>query len=108
MKIQPPKTSGFQAGYTLITTMVLTLCMAITMTATLPRTYSGAKLNDRNNAYIAGQAAAEAATEKAIAAMVIDFRNGGLTLLSNNLTYYQTSLLPSSSENSYWTNFAFS
>jgi hypothetical protein len=108
MKTQLPQHQAFRAGYTLITTMVLTLAAAVLMTGTLSRTYSGSKLNDRNNEYIVGTAAAEAATEKAMAAMMIDFANGGEALLSNNLTSYQTRMLPTASENSYWNNFVFS
>jgi hypothetical protein len=108
MKLQRFSLRASEAGYTLITTLVIALAMAVMMTATLSRTYSGAKLNDRNNAYLAGTAAAEAATEKAMACMMIDFANGGFSLISNNLTYYMTSSVPLASENSYWTNWQFS
>src|SRR5580700_195949 len=108
MKLQRFSLRASEAGYTLITTLVIALAMAVMMTATLSRTYSGAKLNDRNNAYLAGTAAAEAATEKAMACMMIDFANGGVSLISNNLTYYMTSSVPLASENSYWTNWQFS
>ena len=108
MKTQIPKRHASETGYTLITTMVLTLAAAVLMAGTLSRTYSGSKLNDRNNAYIVGACAAEAATEKALAAMMIDFANGGEALLSNNLTSYQTRMLPTTSENSYWSNYVFS
>ena len=34
--------------------------------------------------------------------MMVDFANGNEALVVTNLTFYQTSLLPSSSESSYW------
>jgi hypothetical protein len=108
MKPQPLPRRASEAGYTLITTMVLTLAAAVLMAGTLQRSYSGSKLNDRNNAYISGTAAAEAATEKTMARMMVDFASGGEATLSNNITYYETQLLPTASENSYWTNFVFS
>src|ERR1700722_541047 len=108
MKTQSFNPHASRAGYTLITTMVLALAAAVLMTGTLTRTFSGSKLNDRNNAFITATAAAEAATEKAMARMMVDFSIGGEALLSNNLPYYQNSLLPTSSENAYWNNFVFS
>ena len=116
MKIHLCHRNTSQTGYTLITTMVLTLAAAVLMAGTLTRSFSGAKLNDRNNAYIVGTSAAEAATEKVMAQMMIDFANGGLTLITNNISTYQTGLLPgmyggvvNTNENpSYWSNFVFS
>src|SRR5579859_3195987 len=96
-----------QDGYSLITTMVLTAAATIVLGATLTRTLTGSKLNDRNNQYQIAGAAAEAATEKVLSRMAVDFANGGEQLLSNNLAIYQ-SMVPTSAESPYWTNFQFS
>lgn len=108
MKIQLSNRHASQTGYTLITTMVIALAASVLLAGTLSRTFSNTKLNDRNNAYICGTAAAEAATEKVMAQMMVDFATGGLTLITNNLSHYQTGMLPSTNENSYWANFVFS
>ncbi len=107
MNLRIPPAGKPQAGYTLLTTLVLTGAITAMLAATLSRTMTSAKLNDRNNAWQAANAAAEAATEKVLSRMMVDFANGGETSLSNNLSTYRTTL-PTSSENSFWTNFLFS
>jgi hypothetical protein len=96
-----------QAGYTLLTTLMLTGCITAMVAATLTRTLTEAKLNDRDNDFQAAGAAAEAATEKVLSRMLVDFRSGGESLLSNNLSIYRA-MVPTTNENSYWTNFLFS
>ncbi len=108
MNLRTPPAAQAQAGYTLLTTLVLTGCITAMLAATLSRTMTEAKLNDRNNAWQSANAAAEAATEKVLSKMMVDFANGGEASLSNNMTTYRTGMLPTTSENSYWTNFMFS
>lgn len=96
-----------QAGYSLITTMVLTAAATIVLGSTLSRTLTSSKLNDRNNQYNVCGAAAEAATEKVLSRMAVDFANGGEQALSNNLAAYR-STVPTPAENPFWTNFQFS
>ncbi len=103
----PPSSHSRQAGYSLITTLVLTAAATIVLGATLTRTLTGSKLNDRNNQYQIAGAAAEAATEKVLSRMAVDFANGGEQLLSNNLPTYR-GLVPTAAENPYWNNFQFS
>jgi hypothetical protein len=97
-----------RAGYTLLTTLILTGAITAMLAATLSRTMTGEKLNDRDNAWQSANAAAEAATEKVLSRMMVDFANGAEVSLSNNLTLYRTGLLPTTNENSFWTNFVFS
>lgn len=107
MNLRIPSAAKPQAGYTLLTTLVLTGAITAMLAATLSRTMTNAKLNDRNNAWQSANAAAEAATEKVLSRMMVDFANGGETSLSNNLSTYRATL-PTTSENSFWTNFLFS
>ncbi len=100
-----------QAGYALLVVLVLTAASALIMSGTIARTYTVAKLNDRNNQYAVTQQAAEAAAEKVYARMAYDFSTPGLALgaVHSNITssLYAT-YLPNATENPYWTNFVFS
>jgi hypothetical protein len=97
------------AGYALLMVMLMTAVSVVILAGTLSRTYSEARINDRNNQYIANQNAAEAAVEKAFARMAYDFWTPGLGLgcvVSNvESGFYQTNL---PNENEYWNNFVFS
>jgi hypothetical protein len=108
MNLRTPPAARPQAGYTLLTTLILTGCITAMLAATLSRTMTSAKLDDRNNAWQSANAAAEAATEKVLSRMMVDFANGGETSLSNNLTTYRTGMLPTTNESTFWTNFLFS
>ncbi len=108
MNLRTPPRNPRQSGYTLLTTLILTGAITAMLAATLSRNMTNEKLNDRDNAWQSANAAAEAATEKVLARMMVDFAAGGEVTLSNNLSLYQTSLLPTTNENSYWTNFLFS
>src|SRR5581483_879730 len=107
MKTPRSSRAASQAGYTLITTLVLTAITTAGLAATLSRTYTVAKLNDRETAYLMANTAAEAATEKVLSMMMVDFANGGETTLSNKISFYRT-MIPTTTENSFWTNFQFS
>jgi hypothetical protein len=102
-----PRNAG-RAGYTLLTTLILTGAITAMLAATLSRTMTGEKLNDRDNAWQSANAAAEAATEKVLSRMMVDFAAGGELSLSNNLSLYQTGMLPNTNESSFWTNVVFS
>lgn len=92
-------------GYALVIVLVLVACMMLIMSSTLTRTYSVAKLNDRNTQFVNGQNAAEAAVEKVYARLAYDFVNFGLGGVTNNLSIYRSSI---PNEDSYWSNFQFS
>lgn len=107
MKTKFPTRSQSNRGYALLMVVVLVACMMIIIAGTLSRTYSVAKLNDRNVQYTICQNAAEAATEKVYARMAYDFVSFGLGGVTNNLSIYRNSI-PSSTEDPYWSNFQFS
>ena len=94
-------------GYTLVIVLLMIVVSLIAFQASLTRTYTEAHLNERNNQYVAGQNAAEAATELAIARMRYDYLVAGLGAMSNNLPICRTNL-PNVADNSYWGNYRFS
>ena len=108
MKLPQLRRQSSQTGYTLLTTLILTAAATALLAATLSRSTTVEKLNDHDNAYQVANAAAEAATEKVLSRMAVDFANGGELALSNNLTSYQSNMLPNSTESSFWSNFVFS
>ncbi|MFO1487144.1 MAG: hypothetical protein U1F65_01580 [Verrucomicrobiota bacterium] len=99
------------AGYALLIVLGMTAASALILSGTLRRTYTVSKLNDRNNQYSLTLNAAEAACEKVYARICYDFSTPGLALgavTSNTASGLYANYIPSSSENSYWTNFVFS
>jgi hypothetical protein len=109
MKIQLDPRARRQSGYSaLFITLILVAATVLMLGATLSRTTSSVRLNDRNCDYVVGTGAAEAAVEKVLSRMMVDFANSGESLVISNLSYYQTSLLPTTTENSYWSNFVWS
>jgi len=63
-------------------------------------------LISRNNLNYRSIAAAEAATEKVLAQVSRDFKNGGESIVYGNLNTYRA-LVPNSTENPLWGNYAF-
>jgi hypothetical protein len=61
----------------------------------------------RNNEYFATSYAAESATEKALSAMVADDQDYGEGIVFSQTSYY-AGLIPTASDNYYWTNYQFS
>ena len=70
------------------------------------QTAQSARDADRGSQYYVNAAAASAATEKVLAQMNADFLTNGQAYVDANLAHY-SSLVPSASDNSYWTNFMF-
>ena len=108
MKALPARHSATESGYTLATTLVLTTIASLLLAASLMRTATVSQLNDRNNSYLAANAVAEAATEKVLSQMMVDFRYGGEAALAKNLSQYQTALLPNTSESGVFADYQFS
>jgi hypothetical protein len=94
-------------GYALLMVLVMVACMMIVMGGTVTRTYTVAKLNDRNLQQSLCQNAAEAAVEKTYARLAYDFQNSGLGGVTNNLSIYRAGI-PSTTEDPYWGKFQFS
>jgi hypothetical protein len=95
------------AAHALLTVMCITAASMIVLGATMNRTMGTANMNARNNQYVAGLYAAEAATEKVFAMMKADFLSGNLTQITNHLGQYQAAI-PRSSESAYWNKYQFS
>jgi hypothetical protein len=96
------------AGYALMMTMVILATCLVIMAATLNRTMTVAKLNARNAQFGTGLNAAEAAVQKAVAAMNFYFLTEGVGGVTNHLGLFQTGCIPNSAECPFWTNFVFS
>lgn len=98
-----------QAAYiALFIVLVLVGASVLLLSATLSRSTSNVRLNDRSTLYTSGNSAAEAAVEKVLARMMVDFDEYGEAQVITNLSLYRTGLLPTSTENLYWTNFIWS
>lgn len=70
------------------------------------QTAQSARDADRGSQFFVNAAAADAATEKALAQMTADFLTNGEAFVDTNLAYYST-LVPSAADNAYWTNYTF-
>jgi hypothetical protein len=98
------------AGNTLLLVLVITAATMIVLTATMNRTIGASTMNARNNQYMAGLYAAEAATEKVLAMMKTDFLSGNLVAITNHLPQYRAAI-PTASDGancSYWGQYQFS
>ncbi|MGO8929928.1 MAG: hypothetical protein ACLQU3_23925 [Limisphaerales bacterium] len=95
------------AGHALLIVLCITAASMIVLAATMNRTVGNSNLNARNNQYVAGLYAAEAATEKVFGMMKTDFLAGNLTAITNHLGQYQGAI-PLGSENAYWNQYQFS
>ncbi|MFM2081545.1 MAG: hypothetical protein RL380_236 [Verrucomicrobiota bacterium] len=94
------------AGFALLIVLLFCGITLIILASTVTRSVSTARMNDRSNQFLVLTAAAEAATEKVIARLNDDYRNGGDNAIINNLSTYRTDV-PTATESSYWTNFSF-
>ena len=95
------------AGHALLIVMCITAASMVVLAATMNRTIGTSTMNARNNQYVAGLYAAEAATEKVFAMMKADFLAGNLTAITNHLGLYRAAI-PLPSENAYWSQYQFS
>ena len=95
------------AGYALLMVLILAAVSIVALTATMSRNASDAKMNERNNLYVTDLFAAEAAVEKVIGRMKVDYFAGGDGYITNNLSIYRA-MRPLASEDPYWGNFQFS
>src|ERR1700753_2685636 len=96
-----------RAGYALLITMALATAATVLLTGVMDWSMQNSTLAARNDEYFTTTYAAEAATEKARAAMTADFQNYGAGQVSANMTAYKN-LMPTASDSYYWTNYTFS
>lgn len=109
MNAKPASRKRRAAGYALLMVLIISVASIVILSGTLRRTYTVAKMNDRNNQFVLCQNAAEAAVDKVFAKMSHDFSTPGLGLMyiSNNLDTIYRVAYPKSTEDPFWTNFVF-
>jgi hypothetical protein len=95
------------AGHALLIVLCIVAATLTVLAATMNRTIGTASNNARNNQYVAGLYAAEAATEKVFGMMKSDFLACNLTGITNHLSLYQGAI-PTSTEDPYWGQYQFS
>ncbi|HEY1171829.1 MAG TPA: hypothetical protein VGH19_10700 [Verrucomicrobiae bacterium] len=94
-------------GFALLLVLVFISIGLLLMTASLSYTSNSAQLNERNNQYNSTMLAAEAATEKVVGNMIMDFKTYGQPGIANNMNNYRA-MVPTYAENTYWSSFQFS
>jgi hypothetical protein len=89
--------------------IVMLLCVGALLVAASVVQWSNVGGSDvaRNNEFYAASYAAEAATEKALASVVVDYENYGAPLVCSKLSTY-SNIIPATSDSPYWGNYTFS
>ncbi|MBI3881780.1 MAG: hypothetical protein HY301_17160 [Verrucomicrobia bacterium] len=103
----PTRTPAAQGGYALIMSVVFMAVALLALGGALNWTASNSMVNERHNQYFESLYAAEAATEKVVARMATDFRNGDQARVFNNVASYVRSV-PTSAEHTFWDGYVFS
>src|SRR5437660_12838031 len=93
-------------GFSLALVLVFTGILFLLLSGVLALTTTNGNLTQRYNEYYDTVAAAEAATEKVVASMAIDFQNSGVNGVDANLASYGASV-PMPVEVSDWGNYEF-
>jgi hypothetical protein len=86
--------------------LVLSGVSLLVLSGAMTWTSTSSRLTARNNDYFATVSAAEAATEKILTRVTRDYQNNGESTVYANLGTYR-SLVPNSSESTYWEGFEF-
>jgi hypothetical protein len=109
MKTTPVKPRAREKGWALLVVMALAATGLLLMASVLTWANENAAVTARNSEFFTTTYAAEAATEKALGAIVQDDQNygEGLVFTRSAASYYST-LIPTASDSSYWTNYQFS
>jgi len=94
------------AAFALIWVLVFLAVSMLIMGGVMAWTTTAARLTDRNNQYTESLAAAEAATEKVVGAIMNDFRNGNQGRVFLNMPNYEL-MVPTPTENAMWANYVF-
>ena len=96
-----------RAGFALLMVLIMSGISIVLLAGAMYRSHTVRILNQRNNDYLAGNNAAEAAVEKAYATLAWTFQSYGVSAVSNSVAQIQTNI-PSAAEEGYWSNFVFS
>jgi hypothetical protein len=107
MNLRPSKKRAREQGWALIAVMSLAATALIMVASVMTWANENSTVVARNNEYFSSTYAAEAATEKALCAMVADDQDYGEGIVFSQTSYY-AGLVPTASDNSYWTNYQFS
>lgn len=94
-------------GYALLLVLVFLGISTMLLTTIMNWTSETARLTDRQNEYYTTADAAEAATEKVLTRISVDYLAGGEQAVINNLNTYKTTY-PLASDDAYWGNYKFS
>lgn len=94
------------SGYALIIVLVMGGVALLILAGTISRTMATIRLNERSNLLLATRSAAEGATERVLARMMVDFQEGGQGDVISHLSAYATDI-PSSTESPNWSDFTF-
>ncbi len=94
------------AGFALLMVLIMLGIGIMLLAGAMYRSMTISNLNQRSNDYLAANNAAEAAVEKAYAALAWTFQSYGVSGVSNGVASFQTNI-PSVIEEGYWTNFWF-
>jgi hypothetical protein len=96
-----------QRGWALLVVVTLAGAALMVLAGVMNWANSNANIAARNNEYFATTYAAEAATEKVLASLSLQYQNYGFSVVSQNMSAYQ-STYPTAADGSYWTNYRFS
>ena len=95
-----------ERAYAMLTVMLFAMVGLAALASALQWTNQSAMLNERTSESRSALMAAEAATEKIIAAMTADFQRGGEAAVWANVANYSASV-PTPAESPWWSNFRF-
>jgi hypothetical protein len=95
-----------QRGYALVMTLMFVAISLLALGATLRWNLTNTQLSERNNQWLRNSAAAEAASELALAHVSADFMNQGEAEVYRNLGKYQK-MVPDKSQDASWNQFEF-
>lgn len=105
MRLSAPTTSR-EAGYALVMTMLFGGLAMVALSGAMEWSSTNSRLTARHNQYQETLLAAEAATEKVLSRMIVDFKRGDEARVYNNLEVYR-GMAPNASENTAWAAYLF-
>ncbi len=109
MKTTPVRTRAREKAWALLVVMALAAAGLLLVASVMAWANENATVTARNSEFFTTTYAAEAATEKALGAIVQDDQNYGEGLvLARSAAGYYGSLIPTAHDSSYWTNYQFS
>ncbi|MCX8156225.1 MAG: hypothetical protein N3J91_07245 [Verrucomicrobiae bacterium] len=95
-----------QDGYALVMTMLFGGLAMVALSGAMEWSSTNSRLTARHNQYQETLLAAEAATEKVLSRMIVDFKRGDEARVYNNLELYR-GMVPNAAENAAWSRYLF-